>query len=56
MKILSALIALGSFIQIANCCWQAEVVSFSNRNKVTDFLTEEDEITLRFGVGQVIAY
>ena len=33
-----------------------EVSQFSNKNKITDYLTSADEVTLRFGVGKLIAY
>ena len=43
-------------MDITNGCWQVEVSKFSNKNKITDFLTNRDEITMRFGVGQLVAY
>ena len=56
MKKFGSLILFGSFIGIANCCWYVKVKSFSNKNKVTDYITTQDEITMRFGVGQKVAY
>ena len=56
MKRFGSLILLGSFIEIASCCLYAKVKSFSNKNKVTDYITSQDEITMRFGVGQLVAY
>ena len=32
------------------------VSKFSNHNKITDYLTDHDEITMRFGVGELVAY
>ena len=48
---------MGSFIaEHAQSCRQVEVTQFSNLNKITDYLTSRDEVTMRFGVGQLIAY
>ena len=37
-------------------CYKAEVTSFANENSLTDYLTNQDEITMQFGVGQVVAF
>lgn len=43
-------------MDITLACMQIEVTKFSNVNKITDFLTEQDEIALRFGINKIVAY
>ena len=48
---------LGSFASMgAYACQTATVKSFENRRKINDYVTTQDEITMRFGVGSVVAY
>ena len=41
---------------IATACYKVEVTSFGNAERLTDFLTSEDEITMQFGVGEILRY
>ena len=41
---------------IVKSCWEVEVVSFGNDDKLSDYFTEEDEVTLTFGVGKYVAF
>ena len=46
-----------SFVaNIVNGCKQVTVSKFANQDKITDYLTETDEVTMRFGVGKVVAF
>ena len=51
------LLALSGFLtDIVKGCKQVTVKEFKNWKKTTDYVTENDEITMRFGVGKVVAY
>ena len=41
---------------MAKGCWNIEMTSFANKDKLTDFLTDADEITLQFGVGELVRF
>ena len=46
------ILAMGSFLaDKANGCKQVSVTKFANKNKITDLISEQDEVTMRFGVG-----
>ena len=46
---------MSQYAQAAGCL-QASVTSIENQDRITDYLTKEDEITMIFGVGQLFAY
>ena len=49
--------AAGSFMcETVNACRQVDVIKFSNANLITDYLSHHDEVTMRFGVGELLAY
>ena len=43
-------------VDTAKGCWNVEMTSFANKEKLTDFLTDGDEITIQFGVGEIVRF
>ena len=41
---------------IVKSCWEVQVVSFANDDKLSDYFTDQDEVTLTFGVGRYVAF
>ena len=55
-KIGFALGSISLLADIAESCKNVEVLSFANDNMLTDYLTTEDEITMQFGVGELLRF
>jgi len=55
-KIGFALGSISLLVDIAESCKNVEVISFANDNMLTDYLTTEDEITMQFGVGELLRF
>ena len=45
-----------SLIDMATGCKNVEMMSIANQNSLTDYLSDHDEITLQFGVGELIRF
>ncbi len=55
LKKIGGLTLLSQYVKGTGCL-QADVTSISNQERITDYLTKEDEITMIFGVGDLFAY
>jgi len=57
IKKFCALALGGFFTEIVDGCKQVTLTKFKNEEKITDYVTDKDEITVRFGVGDgLVAY
>ena len=50
------LCALLLFADVVKSCWEVQVISFGNTDRLSDYLTDKDEITMTFGVGKYVAF